>query len=273
MKLAVTFAALATLLAASPARAQYAVEVTSYTPGAAPSAGYTNTAAALGGPQRDTAFGAVTTFNPPFSTDDLVSIGEGGELTLRLSNYVLPQVGGPEIGVFTNTGIADIDWPNGQAAAVLANDGIATFGIDSAVVEVSADGASWVSLGEVLFDLPTAGYTDPAATSPANFQQPFTGVLADFASLDLAGMQTLLGGSGGGYWLDISSTGLSQVGYVRFSLADDGDALTDLNFDLDALSIAAGAVGPATVPEPAAVLLLLTPLALTTRRHVQPRRA
>lgn len=272
MKFVAASLALSLLVAATPARAQHAVEVVSYDPGTNPSPGYTNTAAPLGSPQRDTAFGAVTPFNPPFSTDDVVSIGEGGEITLRLSNYVLPQAGGPELGVFANAGIADIAWPNGQAGDTLTNDGSSTFGIDSAVVDVSADGASWVSLGEVLFDLPNAGYTDAAATAPSDFQQPFTGVLSDFASLDLDGMLTLLGGSGGGYWLDISSTGLSQVGYVRFSLADDGDAMTSLNFDLDALSIAAGAVGLAT-PEPAAALLLLTPLAFTTRRHVLSRRA
>lgn len=258
------------LAAASAAHAQHAVEVLSYTPGAAPSAGYTNTAAALGQPQRDTDFGEVSPFNPPFSTDDLVSIGEGGQITLRLSNYAIPQAGGPEIGVFTNTGLIDVDWPNGQAGTGVD---FGAFGIDSASVAVSSDGASWIGLGDFTFDNPTAGYTDAAFTNPSDFQLPFTGAFADFEGLNFDAAMTLLGGSGGGLWLDISATGLSEVGYLRFSLADDQDAQTDLNFDLDAVAIASGAVGSATVPEPAAAALLLAALAFTTRRHVQPRRA
>lgn len=258
------------LLASSQASAQFAKSVVAYSEGAAPSFGFKNPSAALGEPQRDTDFGAVTPFNPPFGTDDLVSIGEGGQITLRLSHYAIPQAGLPEIGVFTNVGFVDVDFPNGQAGDPAETFGQA-FGIgreDNAVVEVSADGQTWVSLGDRVFDMPTSGYTDAAFTQPSDFQQPFSGVLSDFDGLDFPGMLSLLGGSGGGVWLDISATGLPQVGFIRFSLPDDLDSGTALNFDLDAVAISHAAVGAVTTPEPASLaLLLLAAGAFTTRRH------
>lgn len=270
MKRQLILTATAVLLATSAAYAQHAVEVISYDQGAVPSPGYMNATSALGEPQRDTEYGAVTPFNPAFATDDLVSLGEGGQLTLRLSHYVVPQASQPEIGVFVNVGINDIAWPAGQAGDPAQTFSQAFGGTDEdyAEVSVSEDGATWVSLGEAIFWNPSAGYTNAAATTASDFQQPFTGDLASFDGLDFGGMLTMLGGSGGGTWLDISATGLSQVGYVRFDLADDLDAQTELNFDLDAVTISYAAVGQATVPEPAAMLLLLLAApALTTRRH------
>ena len=57
---------------------------------------------------------------------------------------------------------------------------------------------------------------------PSDFQKPFTGNLSSFNGLryfDAANpdMLDLLAGSGGGKWLDISGTGLAQVGFIRFS--------------------------------------------------------
>lgn len=268
MKKLLTFATIA-LATASAAHAQYAKQVLSYTPGTTPAAGYTDAAAALGTPQRDTDFGAVTPFNPPYSPSDLVSIGEGGQLTLRLSNYAVAQPGGPEIGVFTNLAIADVDWPNNQAGT---GAGFSTFGSNSAVVEVSADGVDWVSLGLQEFNVPAAGFTDEAATLPSDFTKPFTGGLGDFEGIALGGALTLLDGSGGGLWLDITPTGLDQVGFLRFDVPLGSNPL-DTNFELDAVSIAQGAIGAFTAPEPAAALLLLAALPLTTRRHVPSRRA
>jgi len=241
--------------------------VVSYDPGATPASGFTTAAAALGEPERFTGEGVfpgvVSPFNPPFLSSEIVSVGEGGHITLRLTHYALPQAAGPEIGVFENNGLIDVNYPNGQSGSPAG-----TFGpLDSAVVDVSADGFSWVSLGSVTFDVPTNGYTDltnpfssvPGST-PSDFQQPFVGSLASFDGLryfDAGGpdMLELLAGSGGGTWLDISGTGLAHVGFIRFSLADDGLSSSSLNFELDAVSIAHAALGAPIVPEPAALTL------------------
>ncbi|QEG33384.1 PEP-CTERM sorting domain-containing protein [Bythopirellula goksoeyrii] len=266
------FACLAMLVLAAPsnALAQHAVEVLSYDSGSTPASGFTSSSAALGIPERDTGEGVfpgeVTLFNPPWLDSEIVSIGEGGFLELRLSNYVLADPTGPELGVFTNVGFIDVDFPNGQIGSP---PGI--FGADSAEVSVSEDGLTWFNLGEILFDLPTQGYADTSGTIPLDFQQPFTGVLADFAGLPFENAVNpdaleLLAGSGGGTWLDISGAPFSQIGYVRFAVADDLDSNTSLNFELDGVSISTSAMG-GPVPEPGTCLLLAGALSMASFRR------
>jgi hypothetical protein len=246
----------------SLAQAQFGAAAISYDPGATPATGFTTAAAAIGQPERFTGegtfLGVVSPFNPPFGQNEIVSVGEGGHIVLRLSHYAIPQAAGPEIGVFENVGLVDVNFPNGQAGSPAG-----TFGpLDSAIVDVSTDGTQWVTLGNKTFDVPTNGYTDltdpywskPGGV-PSDFQKPFLGSLSSFSGLrysDASGPDILekLAGSGGGTWLDISSSGLAQVGYIRFSVADDMSVDSRLNVELDAVSIARGAVGLPIVPEP-----------------------
>jgi hypothetical protein len=268
--LAAILAVIATIIGPSTAMAQYAAEVISYSAGTTPTVGFTTASAALGEPERYTGEsvfpGVVSPFNPPYLSSEIVSVGEGGELTLRLSHYAIPQPGAlPEIGLFSNFGLIDVAYPNGLAGTPAGGFGPP----DSAIVSVSADGVSWSSLGSTTFDLPTNGYTDLSdpyssvpGSVPTDFQQPFTGNLSSFDGLPNShatnfDMLDLLAGSGGGKWLDISSSGLPQVGYIRFSLADDGLPGSSLNFELDAVSISHAALGGPTVPEPAAITITL----------------
>ncbi|MBX3411847.1 MAG: PEP-CTERM sorting domain-containing protein [Pirellulales bacterium] len=248
--------------------ASFASQVLSYSPGTTSNPSYNDPTSALGSPERFSGEGGpfpsvVSPFSPPFLTNELVSIGEGGHLTLRLQNFALPQAGGPEIGVFSNVGIADDNYPNGQAGTPPF-----IFGGGVAHVEVSEDGIAWVPLGLHTFNVPTNGYLDagPFDGTPgsvfSDFGKPFTGTLSSFAGLPYSSLSDfdildLLDGSGGGTWIDISGSGLSQVGFVRFSVADDGDPFTSLKFELDALSLADVAVG-AAVPEPSSVALAVT---------------
>jgi hypothetical protein len=257
----------AALIALMPGQtfAQFATAVVSYNAGATPATGFTTSSSALGSPERfigEGVFpGIVSPFNPPFLASEIVSVGEGGHLTLRLSHYAIPQAAGPEIGVFENVGVIDVGGGTAGSPA-------AAFGVDSATVEVSANGTNWVSLGNVMFDIPANGYTDltnpfsgTAGTVPSDFQKPFTGSLSDFSGLRYAdtapNILDLLAGSGGGKWLDISGTGLPQVGWIRFSVADDMRAMTGLNFELDAVSVSHAALGSPVVPEPAAAPLIM----------------
>jgi hypothetical protein len=259
---------IALLVSPRLALAQSAVEVISYNAGTTAAAGYNSLAAPLGASASTNGSnpfeGVISPFNPPYKTSDLLSIGETGHLTLRLSNYVLPQAGSREIGVFTNVGLADADYPNGQADA-----GPFTFGFDSALVEVSENGTTWASLGNVTFDIPANAYTDLTdpfsltnGSAPADFQQPFAGSLSDFANKTYAGASPnileLLAGSAGGTWLDISAAGLAQVGFIRFTVPENLAA--NVSLELDAVSIAHGALGAPTVPEPATALLLAVAL-------------
>ena len=255
------------------ASAQYAVQVVSYNQGTNPHIDFETTLpqnlsqAALGQPTRLNGgdFPAVVSpFDPPFRRNDIVSIGAGGQLTLRLSNYAVPQAGGPEIGVFSNAFFADSPPFDGEPQTP-----VSVSGNDSAFVEVSADGVIWTSLNggsAVNFSIPSNGYADAAGpydgapgSVPSDFQQPFTSPLSSFDGLpyhDAGGpdMLDLLAGSGGGTWLDISSTGLPQVGYIRFSVASGTSSLH--TFELDAVSVSHAALGTATVPEPATLLLV-----------------
>jgi hypothetical protein len=261
---------------ASHAAAQYAASVVSYAPGTSPAPGFTTATAALGSPERFSGEGIfpgiVSPFSPPFLNTEIVSVGVGGHLTLRLSNYAIPQAGGPEIGVFENFGLVDVDFPNGQAGNPAGGFGPP----DSALVEVSENGTNWVSLNSVTFDVPTNGYTDlsdpysaSAGNVPSDFQQPFIGGLASFNGLkyfDAAAtdMLDVLAGSGGGEWIDISTTGLTQVGFIRFSLPSDGSGGSTVNFEIDGVSVSHAALGGVVVPEPCSVIALLIVLASLT---------
>jgi len=70
----------------------------------------------------------------------------------------------------------------------------------------------------------------------------------------------VLNGSAGGTWLDISTTGLAQVGFIRFTVPEN--ALSRISLEVDAVSIAGGALGAPTVPEPGTLALALASMAM-----------
>jgi hypothetical protein len=207
---------------------------------------YTNPAVALGSPQTSTGGGfVVTPFNNPFSRNDVVSVGLGGQITLRLARFAEPVAGAtPEIGVFTFQQFL-------QTATGGTNSGPTLFYPSLlAKAEVSADGLAWVALNggnPVAFDIPANAYGDAPPTILSDYGQPFVGgldALRDRASL--ADTIAAYNGSGGGTWLDISGTGLPHVGYVRFIVP----ASNTFSFQLEAISVSSASAG-ALVPEPA----------------------
>lgn len=193
-------------------------------------------------------------FSGAYQGDEIVQIGEGGHLTLALSRYAIPGPGS-EIGVISNAGLIDEAWP----LAVNSTPAL-TFGGGSAVVKVSADAVNWVSLGNVVFDRPTLFYANagaydaaaPAAPELADFGLPFDKPLSAFDGTNwdqlLDNFKVGSSHSGGGTWMDLSATGLARIGYVQFSIPDDGDPLTTHRLAIDSLAIASAASGAVPAP-------------------------
>lgn len=252
---------LTALTAGSPAAAAVisAAEVIDYQPGSATS--FTNPAAALGLPVGDTSFGALTPFNPPFRDNQIVIVGAGGRLTLRLSSPVSAGGTEPDIGIFVNNGLIDVS-PDGSG---VAGTPAATFSpLPAARVSVSEDGQTFVPLGvePIVFSNPTNFYTDvtianysaPLGSVIADFAKPFAGSLPRFSGRTYSDILRLLDGSAGGTWIDVSGAGLATVSFVRF---DVGSAAGD-RLVLDAVT---------AVPEPGATLLFIFAGALLARRR------
>lgn len=259
-------AGLAALLLADPAPAAvFAAEVIDYSPGAG--AFLTDPAAALGRPHpivgEGTGFDApLGPFSPHYEGDQIVQIGEGGHLVLRLSHRV--DIAAPvvtPVGIFGNAGLVDVDFPNG-----IAGDPVGTFGADPVTVRFSDDGETWYGQTDLTLDQPTAYFTDTAATAPADFGQSHTLALPDYAGQDLAGILASLGGSAGGNWVSIPTTVPVAPAFVRLEVPDDGDPDTTITAEIDAIAIENRAVG-APVPEPAAAALVALGLLLHLARR------
>ena len=261
----------------------YASRVVSYSPGTAGPL-WQNPSAALGAasvltgenPAASNYFGfpnILSPFSPAYQGDEIVQIGEGGQLTLGLSNFALVGAG-KEIGIYTNVGLIDADYPNGT------NTNPATrFGGGSANVSVSADNINWVSLGSKTFTMPS--FIFPNA-SPYLTVPPPSAFFADFG-LPMPSPFSCFDGKGwmqaqdcflvspnvwsaGGDWLNLASSGLSQVGYIRFEIPSDGNPGTDLRLAIDTVAINNAAVG-SPVPEPASLLVLPLVALLFGRRR------
>jgi hypothetical protein len=248
------------LSGASTQAAVFATRVVDYTPGSGIDPKYQDANSALGKPNPDTTFGILTPFNATFAGGEMTGVGQGGQLTLQLSDPV--PATGRTLGIHAAVGLADYDYPNGQTGDGSAARPIAYTSPRRATLSVSDDGSRWVSLGDLTFDIPTnfydqgvitPGYQKDPGTHEADFGKPFLGSLADLASRNWAGVLSALDGSAGGTWIDLSHTGLSQVDFVRFNEPDAGETVY-----VDAVS---------AVPEPAMIWLLFSASAVSFPRR------
>jgi hypothetical protein len=241
---------------ATSSHAGFASAVVNYSPGTGIGATFQHPNAALGMPAGDTSFGVLTPFNGPFLGSHIVGVGAGGSLALRLADTA-PTGAGATIGVHASVTFVDTNWPNGQASApvtLVNNPRVAD-------VFVSDDGQRWHPLGRRTFDLPTnfysqgvttPGFQSEPGTQVADFTKPSTHVLSDFDGRNWTSMLSLLEGSAGGEWLDLTSVPYPGVNYVRFDVTEPGQSMY-----VDAVAV---------VPEPGALGAILIIGATLVRR-------
>jgi hypothetical protein len=220
-------------------------------------AGYNDPTHALGAPTTFIGYQNTDPFNPPFLGSHLVSITNGGSITVRFNAPIFnsPQHSfGLDFNIFGNAGfvITNGDYSGGGITdgSLFSNNTGAT------LVWVSADNLNYYLLNPAF-----AKVVDGLAPTDANgdFTLPINPNLtaSDFAGKDLAGIRSLYAGSGGGTGFDIAwaqdslgqSVNLASISYVRV------DVLSGKS-DIDAF---------VAVPEPAARALLLLGLAVAAR--------
>ncbi len=238
----------------------FATSYSNYTAGSLTPANYNNPATALGKSNPVSGLYALSPYNGAFLNTDMVGIGAGGSLTLQFASTV-PIGAGREFGVHAGVNLLG----DGDGTS---SDPAATFNVRRAIVEVSEFGieGSFIALNSgnpITFDLPTNYWADLAGppgtqttggTIVADFGKPFEGTLSSFTGLDWTAAKTLLNGSAGGTWFDVSGLGLTSLNYVRFSVP------VGANYRMFIDSVAA-------VPEPATVALCaLSALVLFRRR-------
>ncbi|MEQ8315885.1 MAG: GC-type dockerin domain-anchored protein [Phycisphaerales bacterium] len=236
-----TVALFVVLSASAAASAQglldpFAAEVVQYTPGADVPAGFNEPTSALGEPTRFTGVGsfpgAVTPFNPAFLSSEVVTIGAGGTLTLRLGTPAFDAATNPfgvDLILFHNGGYLDAAFPAGVVGG--------TF-FDGGSIEVSQDGVDFFPVAmPAESNFPTLGYLD----LPTPFTDLPGDVLSDFRlpvdptidpdGLDWGQLLDAYDGSGGGIGIDIADAGLFEVNFVRIT-AGDGESP-----DIDGVSV------------------------------------
>ncbi len=250
--------------------AEFVSSVADYQPGTGVGA-FVNSSAAVGSPAPLTGQSIgfpniLSPFSPAFGSDEIVGIGLNGLLQL---DFAVPvsNVAGPDFGVITNLGLADISFPNG----VNSNPASTFSAPRQAEVAVSGDGTQFISLGLVTFDAPAnyfANASNPFLSSTpspavlADFGKPFAGSLSTFDGLDWQQTLAALDGSGGGTWLDFSATGLPSIKSVRFSIGATAPVGTDGKLFVDAV-----VANNAAVPEPAAAGMLVGAIGVLLRRR------
>jgi hypothetical protein len=204
--------------------------VVSYDPGIGFVVRFTDPSAAVGEPSRVNPFGDATDpFDPPYGTNQIVSIGVGGSLVVEFKTPILNHpnnVYGLDFTIFGNTGFVitnDFDFATFQWIGTPATDGSLFAQNDGATrVSVSRDGVNYFTLNPAF-----AGTVDNLFPSDGagDFHIPvaLSVTQEDFAGLTLDGIRAVYNGSAGGTSFDISSAQdaagntvfLPEINFVR----------------------------------------------------------
>jgi hypothetical protein len=191
---------------------------------------------------------------PPFRSYELVSIGDGGSLTLKFSHPVADDINNPygiDFIVFTNFQKeigADEIWDNSDPAqCIVTNSGVLTEG---GLVSVSHDGIRWYTYEngpEAESFAPTLGRVyDPENPDtsiglwnqwwgePTDPTLPLDPAItaSDMVNKNLAEIAMMYGKSAGGNGYDLAESGLAWIQYIRIEANGGGpdiDAVADVS--------------------------------------------
>jgi hypothetical protein len=203
--------ALAGFVVTSHAAAGFADAVVSYDPGIGYVPGFTNVSAVLGEPSTNNPYGEATdVFDPPYGTDQILSIGAGGSLTVRFKTPIVSHPRNPygiDFIIFGNTGFIitnDFDPSTFTWIGTPATDGsLLGDNPGETRVSVSFDGRHFYVLNPAV--APTVDGLYPTDGS-GDFHTPVNPALtpADFSGLTADEIKVLYAGSGGGTGYDNS---------------------------------------------------------------------
>lgn len=262
----------------------WADNVVDYTPGTGlpvtftgdpmiPGTPFDNDLASLGAPTRDGTFGAISPYSPAGSVNEVVSLGEGGSLTVSFDEPVTNDPLNPfgiDLLIFsnafivTNNPVLNEDTEEFEFIFDETTTNSSFLGEVGGIVEISSNGIDFTEVTGAFAEglYPTNGYAD----STTHF--PGTGsVLADFLkpvdpSVSLAGLTAAetyaaYDGSGGGTGIDIGAFGFSEISYVRVTNPIGSGVTPEIDAFADVRA----------VPEPSTLLLMLVALPFAKRRN------
>src|SRR5260221_93203 len=213
--LKVPFVALATAAVVTTSithAAGFADAVVAYNPGIGFAIGFTNASSALGDPTS-----TANPFSPPYRTNQIVSLGAGGSVTLHVDGPIVHSPASPYGIDFQIFGNSFFVVTNGNYSGGGITDGSVYGNGASTRVEVSADGVAWFTLNPSR--APTVGGlfpTDGAGDSQVPVNPALTN--ADFAGLGLAGIRSLYAGSAGGAGFNLAWAQDTNSNYVNLPI-------------------------------------------------------
>src|SRR4051812_10101139 len=107
-KVLLLLAAASVVVVSNSFAGNFAARVTSYNSGAGPAAGFTNTSAVPGEPSRVNPYTEATDpFDPPYGRDQILSVDQGGSVTIQFAEPVKNHPRNPfgiDFIVFGNSG-------------------------------------------------------------------------------------------------------------------------------------------------------------------------
>lgn len=175
---------------------------------------------------------------PPFRTFELVTIGNGGQLTVKFSHPVANDENNPygiDFIVFGNAYQiigGGQGWTNGNPEETIVSGSVTA---EPGIVSVSQDGENWYYFSSGPYAdgfAPTASYEwDDVNDVWADELDPTRPVDPNLsvAGMTVAQMITAYDGSAGGTGFDIGVLGLEWIQYVRIEDNPDSSATTEID--------------------------------------------